>query len=77
MNPSVDTVGHGAREQRAWDPGNGARESHQSEVQRRELRDTVSLRDLHDEQSQREDLHPPADVRDEQSCPDQSEVADA
>ena len=52
-----------------------AREAHQAEVERSELRDAVLDRELDDQPSQAELLHPRPDVRDDEADPEQPEIA--
>src|SRR5439155_10406938 len=55
--------------------GDRAREADEAEVERRELRDAVLHRELHDEPAETEDLHPGADVRHDEAGPEEAEIA--
>src|SRR5439155_24483782 len=72
---AIRAVGDDTRDKAERQAGDRAREPDEAEVERRELRDAVLHRELHDEPAETEDLHPGPDVRDDESGPEQTEIA--
>ena len=66
-----------ARDQGERETGYRACETHQAEIERRELGCALAIGDLHHEDAEREDLHPRSDVGHGEAGPEQTEVAGA
>ena len=72
---AIGAIGDDAAEEAEGKTGKRARKADEAEIEGGELRDTVLDRELDDEPSETELLHPRPDVRDDEADPEQPEIA--